>query len=131
MRRVHLDTDIAGDTDDLCALVMLLGAPDTELVGVTTVADGDGRRAGYATFVLNLVGCAHVPVVAGADRSLSGRSMGELEDHRTYWGDADVRPCPGGSASDVLADAVRTGATIVAIGPLTNVAELERNQPAC
>ena len=55
-RRVHLDTDIAGDTDDLSTLVILLGAPDTELVGVTTVADGDGRRAGYATFVLDLVG---------------------------------------------------------------------------
>ena len=108
---------------------MLLGAPDTELVGVTTVADGDGRRAGYAAFVLDLAGCAHVPVVAGAARSLSGRSMGEPEDHRTYWGDAVVRPRPNGSTSDTLADAVRTGARIVAIGPLTNLAELERNQP--
>jgi hypothetical protein len=37
MLRVHLDTDLGSDTDDLCALAMLLGWPDVEVVGVTTV----------------------------------------------------------------------------------------------
>ncbi len=35
---MHLETDIGGDTDDLCALAMLVGWPGVELVGVTTVA---------------------------------------------------------------------------------------------
>ncbi len=31
--RIHLDTDLGGDTDDACALAMLLGWPGVELVG--------------------------------------------------------------------------------------------------
>ena len=37
--RVHLDTDLGGDPDDVCALSMLLGWPDVEVVGITTVLD--------------------------------------------------------------------------------------------
>ena len=48
----HLDTDFAGDTDDACALAMVLGWPDTEVVGITTTADPEGRRAGYAAHFL-------------------------------------------------------------------------------
>jgi hypothetical protein len=46
---IHLDTDIGGDTDDLCALAMLVGWPGVELVGVTTCSDSGGGRAGLAT----------------------------------------------------------------------------------
>lgn len=34
--RVHLDTDLGGDPDDACALAMLLGWPNVEIVGITT-----------------------------------------------------------------------------------------------
>jgi hypothetical protein len=37
--RIHLDTDLGGDTDDACALAMLLGWPGVELVGIATTAD--------------------------------------------------------------------------------------------
>ena len=56
MTKIHLDTDIGGDMDDLCALAMLLRWPDLEITGVTTVSEEHGRRAGYAYYVLNLVG---------------------------------------------------------------------------
>jgi hypothetical protein len=42
--RIHLDTDLGGDTDDACALAMLLGWPGVELVGITTTADPGGMR---------------------------------------------------------------------------------------
>ena len=42
---VHLDTDLGGDTDDACALALLLGQAGVELAGITTVADRAGRRA--------------------------------------------------------------------------------------
>lgn len=45
--KVHLHTDIGGDTDDLCALAMVLNWPDADLVGVTTAHEDGGRRAGY------------------------------------------------------------------------------------
>jgi inosine-uridine nucleoside N-ribohydrolase len=44
MRKVHLDTDLGGDIDDLCALAMVLNWPAIELVGVTTGSDDGGRR---------------------------------------------------------------------------------------
>ncbi len=44
MRGTNLNTDIGGDTDDLCALAMLLGWPGLELVGVTTCCDSGGMR---------------------------------------------------------------------------------------
>ena len=55
-RLIHVDTDIGGDTDDLCALVMLLGWPDVEVTGVTTSTEVDGVRAGFARYVLQLAG---------------------------------------------------------------------------
>ena len=45
MRKLHLDTDLGGDIDDLCALAMVLNWPAVELVGVTTVSD-DGGSSG-------------------------------------------------------------------------------------
>jgi inosine-uridine nucleoside N-ribohydrolase len=39
MTSLHLDTDLGGDIDDLCALAMVLNWPEAELTAVTTVAD--------------------------------------------------------------------------------------------
>ena len=48
MYKIHLDTDLGGDIDDLCALAMLLRwSEDVQLSGITTVADANGSRAGY------------------------------------------------------------------------------------
>ncbi len=69
MTKIHLDTDIGGDMDDLCALAMLLKWPDLEITGVTTVSEDQGRRAGYVHYVLSLVGRTGIPCVAGADVS--------------------------------------------------------------
>ncbi len=125
---VHLDTDFAGDTDDAAALAMLLGWPSVQLVAVTTVADPDGRRAGYVQSLLRLAGRDDVPVAAGAGRSLTtDREMGTLPDHQTYWADIEVTPAPPGSshAIDLLARSVELGATLLAIGPYTNLAHLQ------
>ena len=51
---IHLDTDLGGDIDDLCALAMLLRWEGVELTGITTVAEAHGRRAGYVRRVLKL-----------------------------------------------------------------------------
>ena len=66
---LHLDTDFAGDTDDACALAMVLGWPDTELVGITTTADPGGLRAGYLAYFLGLAG-SRISLLQPALRSL-------------------------------------------------------------
>ena len=69
MQKIHLDTDLGGDTDDLCALAMLLKWPNIEITGITTVAEENGRRAGYVKYALSLAGREDLPVKAGADVS--------------------------------------------------------------
>jgi inosine-uridine nucleoside N-ribohydrolase len=56
MRKVHLDTDLGGDIDDLCALSMVLNRHAIELVEVTTVSDDGGRRAGNVRYALEIAG---------------------------------------------------------------------------
>lgn len=67
MIKVHLDTDLGGDTDDLCALAMLLKWPSIEITGITTNTELDGKRAGYTKYALQLAGREDIPVKAGAD----------------------------------------------------------------
>lgn len=131
MTLIHLDTDYAGDTDDACALAMLLGRPDAEIAGITTVADPDGQRAGYAAAFLELAHRTDIAVVAGAGASLAGGSMGGLPDHSRYWGhlDAPARPGPPVAALDLLAESIERAATVIAIGPYTNLARLEQERP--
>jgi purine nucleosidase len=128
---VHVDTDIGGDTDDLCALALLLGWPGVELAGVTTCTEEGGVRAGLASYALGLAGREDVPVAAGADGSLGGyRFSHDLPDLSRYWPEpVEPLPSPPGAALDLLAASAEAGATIVAIGPWTNLALLEAARP--
>lgn len=129
--RVHLDTDLGTSTDDLAALVMLLGSAGVELTGVTTGIDPRGQRAGYVRHVLGLVGRDDVPVAAGAEVSMTTLLMpGTLPDDEQYWRQPVApAPAPAGSALRLLASSVEAGATIIAIGPFTNLAFLAVERP--
>jgi purine nucleosidase len=129
--KLHLDTDIGGDIDDLCALVMLLNWPDVDICAVTTNSDDRGRRAGYARYVLDLAGRQDVAVAAGADVS-SGyyRIWPGLPDETIYW-PQPVPPHPNAldEALTLLERSVEQGALILAIGAFTNLALLEKRSP--
>lgn len=79
-RRIHLDTDIGGDMDDLCALALLLRWPGVEITGITTVTEENGRRAGYVRYVLELEGRGHIPIAAGADLEVRDGWLHEIPD---------------------------------------------------
>lgn len=131
--RLHIDTDFAGDPDDACALAMVLGWPGVEVVAVTTTADPDGQRAGYLAHVLAMLGRSDIPVEVGAGHSgTTGRPMGGIPDHLRFWGTAEVpppRPTSPGAAVEMLDHSIGLGATVVAIGPFTNLALLEAARP--
>jgi len=126
--RLHLDTDLGSDTDDLCALAMLLGWPGAELAGVTTVTDPGGRRAGMCAYALALAGRPEVPLAAGAEGTLA-EPMAAF-DFPDYWPEPITpRPSPPGEAPALLAAAAAAGARVVAVGPFTNLALLETLRP--
>jgi len=157
MTKIHLDTDIGGDIDDLCALAMVLKWPGAELTGVTTVAEHHGKRAGMVQYVLGLAGRTDVPVAAGAEASLECyRVFQGLPDEAVYWPEPidamnivnnahipEYLPLPapdlrgekgeggmrGVPALDLLERSLSQGAVIVAIGPYTNLALLEQRSP--
>jgi len=133
MTRIHLDTDLGGDIDDLCALALLLRWPAAEITGVTTVAEDGGRRAGYARYALALAGRADIPVAAGADAAYGPYrhpipALFPREDR--YWPAPVPRaPTPVADALALLKRSVEGGARIVATGPYTNLALLDTAYP--
>lgn len=127
MYRIHLDTDLGGDPDDLCALVMLLGWPDIQITGITTTQDHDGQRAGHVRHVLKMLGRENIPVASGARQSMTtGRVADPFPPGSVYWPDP-VEPSLSGptGAMDLLERSIRGGATIACIGPVTNIAMFE------
>ncbi len=129
--RIHIDSDFGGDPDDACALVMLLGWRETEVVGLTTNLEVSGQRAGCAKHYLEMARRPDIPVVAGAEASITS-----LARYNPTWSDAQYRPAPveplpsaPGNALNLLARNMADGATVVAIGALTNLAMLEVVRP--
>jgi len=127
---VHVDTDLGSDPDDVCALTMLLGWPDVEVVGVTTCADRTGMRAAYVRHCLGLLGRDEIPVAVGSSGSLSHRDVADPEVDERYWPSrlSPHQPASSGAA-DLLEASLARGAVVVAIGPYTNLAVLERERP--
>lgn len=131
MQYVHLDTDLGGDTDDLCALALLLAWPDVEITGITTCLEAGGRRAGYVSEALKLAKRTGIPVAAGAEGGLMGlHQVPDYPDEGAMWPEP-VPPRPGrpGEALDLLNASIERGATIIGIGPYTNLALYEAARP--
>jgi purine nucleosidase len=131
MPKLHIDTDLGGDTDDLCALAMVLNWPDVELLAVTTNSEDQGRRAGYTRYALALADRSDVPVAAGADVALGCyRVRPGFPNEHAYWPEP-IAPAPNplDHALDLLEHSIAQGAIIAAIGPYTNLALLEQRSP--
>lgn len=131
MFRIHLDTDIGGDPDDVCALAMLLKWPGVHLTGITTVAEDNGRRAGYAKYVLRIAGRDDIPVKAGADVADGYFAYKPAyPDDKEYWPEP-ISPSanPLDEALELLRASIEQGATIACIGQYTNLFLLDKKYP--
>ena len=121
--------------DDAIALLLALASPEVDLLGVTTVAGNQTleKTTANALRVLELAGRADIPVAAGAARPLLREPLAASDVHGETGLDGPDLPPPQGRpveqhAVDFLAERVR-GATLVATGPLTNVALLLASRP--
>src|SRR5580765_7288660 len=121
--------------DDAIALLLALGSDELDLRGVTTVAGNQTleKTTANAIRVLELAGRAEIPVAAGAGRPLVREPRVAAEVHGETGLDGPDLPPPGAEPSpqhavDFLAERIE-GATLVATGPLTNVALLLARHP--
>ncbi|HKG43159.1 MAG TPA: nucleoside hydrolase [Gaiellaceae bacterium] len=121
--------------DDAIALLLALGSEELQLRGVTTVAGNQTleKTTANAIRVLELVDRGDVPVAAGADRPLVREPRVAANVHGETGLDGPDLPPPraepvAAHAVDFLAEHV-DGATLVATGPLTNVALLLARHP--
>jgi len=129
--KIHLDTDLGGDIDDLCALALLLRWSGIEITAITTAAEENGKRAGYVRYVLSLAHREDIPVAAGADASLEHYLIKPgYPDEEIYWGKR-ITPSPNSldKALLLLKKSIEQGATVVGIGPYTNLHLVERQFP--
>ena len=136
-RPVLMDCDPGHD--DALAIALACGSPGLEVVGITTVAGNAGlaNTTRNALRVLTLLGRTDVPVAAGAERPLVREPWLPVGVHGESGIDGADLPEPAvaarpESALELMA-AILRGApgrvTVVATGPLTNVALLLRAFP--
>lgn len=132
MRKIHLDTDLGGDIDDLCALAMLLHwSPAVEFTGITVVGDTGGKRTGMVRVVLEMAGRSDIPVAVGAETSQGFYPyLLGLPPEERYW-PHPITPSPNlpEQAVELLKASIDQDATIIGIGPLTNFYLLDQRYP--
>lgn len=137
MTRVVLDCDPGHD--DAIALLLALASPELELLGVTTVSGNQTleKTTANAIRVLDHLGLDEVPVAAGAPRPLVRERHVAAEVHGETGLDGPDLPPPAREPepehaidwiATTLAEAT-SPVTLVATGPLTNVALLLARHP--
>jgi len=128
--KIILDTDIGSDIDDAWALGFAVKSPQFELLGVT-VADGNTpARAKLACKLLHRVGRTDVPVAVGRETTPASEGI----DYQFAWAEdfAAYKPIEK-TAADFIVETVKQHpgeVTIVAVGPLENIADALRKEPA-
>ncbi|PVE90939.1 nucleoside hydrolase [Microbacterium sp. TPD7012] len=136
-RPIFVDCDTG--IDDALALAYLLSDPDVEIVGVGTVSGNvsASRAAANTLALLEAADRADIPVAVGRGHPLRGEFSGgapHVHGRNGVGGIAlgKARRAPEGrSAIELLDDLAlqHPGLTLLALGPLTNVAEAVESRP--
>ena len=138
MKHIILDTDPG--VDDALAFMLALSSPELEVEAVTTVAGNVSQDKGHrnAKQLLEFLERTDIPVCRGAERPILREMRHAEEFHgRSGLGDATLpeprmRSDPRNAAQVILQKAGELGRdlTLVAIGPLTNIAAAILSDPS-
>ena len=137
-RKIIIDCDPG--IDDALALVYAHGHPGLALAGLTTVAGNVSldKTTANALRIRDFLGVTGVPVVAGSPGPLLRSAIDARDVHgesglgQVQLPDPATGPDPGHGA-DFIIDQVRAAPgeiTLIAVGPLTNIALAVRRYPA-
>ncbi len=127
MEKILLDTDIGSDIDDAVCLAYLLAKPDCDLLGITTVTGAVQQRAMLCSAMCKAAG-KDIPIFPGAAEPLIIPQLQPAVPQAEALPDwAHETRFPQGSAVEFLRQTIHSHpgeVTLLAIGPLTNVALL-------
>jgi len=126
---VILDTDICDDIDDTWALTLLLQSPELDIKLVTTAVGNTAQKAKTVAKILETAGRTDIPVGIGIQHHNKGHRQDEwVKDYK-------LSSYPGRIYQDGVQAMIDTimkspkPITLVAIGPLPNVASALEREP--
>lgn len=135
----HIIFDTDPGIDDSLAILLALASPELVLDGISTIHGNASTKqtTRNALAVLELANASHVPVYQGCDLPLVKESLLSPETHGNSGLGYAQLPEPqtksqGRHGSDFLIESIMSKpreVTLVAIGPLTNLAMAIRKQP--
>ena len=135
-QKIIIDTDPG--IDDTMAIFLSLNSPELDLLGLTTVYGNTSTDQGTinALRILEISSRQDIPVFGGADKPLKTQYTGKGQFVHGHDGQGNTNLDPpstkaeSGSAVDFLEKIIKENPgeiILVPIGPLTNIAELIRN----
>jgi len=128
---VIFDTDIGDDIDDTWALGLLLQSPEFDVKLITTEVGDTSARAKIVAKFLEVAGRADIPVGIGLAHADKGKGHNQDEWVRDY----KLSAYPGTVYEDgvqALIDTIMNSPeqiTVIAVGPLPNIAAALQRQP--
>jgi len=126
-QRVIVDADIGDDIDDAFALALVLTSPEFEVVGITTSWGDTALRVRLVRRLLREIGRADIPVAVGV------ATQSQIPFTQARWAQRGAPVDPAPPAVDFLLDSIRRHPgeiTLLALGPLTNLAAAIARDPA-
>ena len=130
---IILDTDIGDSIDDALALAFALHSPELDVRAVTTVIDDVESKTRLASKMLGVYNRREIALAMGAPEPLLDASMpASSKEFEVLTRNDTIPDAARRRASDVIIDTLlqsRGKITIVAIGPMTNIAIALKTDP--
>ncbi len=126
--KLIIDTDIGDDYDDVFTLAVALASAEVDVIGITTVVGNTGLRARLARRFLAIAGRDDIPVAVGSETK-----TGAPFTHRRWAQGGPELGANERNAVDLIVSAAAAypdEITLLAIGPLSNLAAALAHDPA-
>lgn len=128
---VVFDTDIGSDIDDTWALCLLLRSPELDIKLITTAVGDTSAKARIVARLLEVAGRDDIPIGIGLPHKDKGSGHNQMEWVKDY----ELSSYRGTIYKDgvqALIDTIMNSPepiTVIAVGPLPNIAEALKREP--